>query len=379
MSGMLEGVRVLDFGQFIAAPAATQILADMGADVIKIESAEGDSARALGVHGVAMFNAFNRGKRSVVLDLKSEEGFRIADELIAKSDIVVQNLRPGAMEKLGLGPEDVLARHPHIVYASISGFGTRGPSRNRPGLDIAAQAESGIMHSTGEADGEPQKVGAQFIDAATGHAVAASVLGAYVQRLRTGKGEILEASLLEVAIHLQAPMYGAYLATGVEPRRMGNGQPTVAPAADLMTTSDGAFVVSAASQAHFARLCEVIGRPDLTTDERFATNMARVQNKADLLANLRAAFAEMTTADAVAKCSANGVVTGRINTYADVVVNPDVVESGIFVTVGSGDDEASVVGHPVTFRGTPRSRRGAPEVGQHTDEVLTELGLHATA
>lgn len=203
---MLEGVKVVDFGQFIAAPAATQILADMGADVIKVESAGGDAARALGVHGLAMVNAFNRGKRSIVLDLKSEEGRRAADELIGRADIVVQNLRPGAMERLGLGPEDVLARHPHVVYASISGFGSGGPSANRAGLDIAAQAESGIMHITGEAGREPQKVGAQIVDAATGHAVAAAVLGAYVQRLRTGKGEIIEASLLEVALHLQAPM-----------------------------------------------------------------------------------------------------------------------------------------------------------------------------
>lgn len=156
---------------------------------------------------------------------------------------------------------------------------------------------------------------------------------------------------------------------------MSNGQPTVAPAADLMTTADGAFVLSAASNGHFARLCDVIGRPELMEDKRFSTNLARVQNRPALLENLRAALSTMSTADAVELCMTNGIVVGRINTYADVLENPDVVESGIFITTGEGEDSSRVVGNPVNFRGTPRSDRGAPSVGQHTDEVLAELGL----
>ncbi|WP_026555137.1 CaiB/BaiF CoA transferase family protein [Arthrobacter sp. 35W] len=374
MSLPLQGVRVVDFGQFIAAPAATQMLADLGADVIKVEARAGDSARSIGVHGQAMIDAFNRGKRSIVLDLKQADGLRVAEELIARADIVIQNLRPGVMESFGLGGTTVLKKHPHLVYASITGFGSTGPSKFRAGLDITAQAESGIMHMTGDPDGEPQKVGCQIIDVATAYAAATAVLGAYVNRLRTGVGEVIETSLLEVATHVQAPMLGAYFATGVEPKRFGNGQPTVAPAADIMTTSDGAFIVSAYSEAHFARLCALIGRDDLPQDERFATNGLRVTNKAALLRELRSAFAETTTDEALDLLTANGVVAGRISTYGDVARNDDVKASGILITTTGALGDVETVGAPWQFANAgPRSTAGAPALGEHTAEVLREL------
>ncbi|WP_269939696.1 CaiB/BaiF CoA transferase family protein [Arthrobacter sp. HY1533] len=374
----LDGVRVVDFGQFIAAPAATQLLADLGADVIKVEARTGDSARSIGVHGQAMVNAFNRGKRSIALDLKNPEGLRVAKELVARADIVIQNLRPGVMETFGLGGADVLEEHPHLVYASITAWGATGPSRLRPGLDITAQAESGIMHMTGDPDGEPQKVGCQIIDAATAYAAATAVLGAYINRLRTGRGEVIETSLLEVATHVQAPMLGAYFATGVEPRRLGNGQPTVAPAADVMTTSDGAFIVSAYSEPHFARLCTLIGRTDMVQDERFSSNAARVANKAALLNELRFEFGKFTTSEALALLTENGVVAGRISNYGDLAENQDVKATGILIKTTGPLGEIETVGAPWQFASAgPRSTSGAPALGEHTEEVLAELGFSA--
>lgn len=376
MTTPLNGVRVVDFGQFIAAPAATQLLADLGADVIKVEAKAGDSARSIGVHGQAMIDAFNRGKRSIAIDLKSPEGLKVARELIERADIVIQNLRPGVMESFGLGGAAVLEKHPHIVYASITAWGSNGPSKLRPGLDITAQAESGIMHMTGEPDGEPQKVGCQIIDAATAYAASTAVLGAYVNRLRTGKGEIIETSLLEVATHVQAPMLGAYFATGVEPRRQGNGQATVAPAADVMTTSDGAFIVSAYSEAHFARLCALIGHPDMAEDERFSKNNARVENKAALLHELRGEFARFTTSEALELLTSNGVVAGRISTYGDIAENDDVKATGILVKTTGSLGDVETVRAPWHFASAgPRSTAGAPALGEHTEQVMEELGF----
>ncbi|MGW4339616.1 CaiB/BaiF CoA transferase family protein [Rhodococcus koreensis] len=376
MTGPLDGVRVVDFGQFIAAPAATQILVDLGADVIKVEPVHGESSRLIGTYGEAILRNYNRNKRCIALDLKDDRGQQVARDLIASADIVVQNLRPGVMESFGLGAEDVRTAHPGIIYATVSGFGLQGPSKYRPGLDIAAQAESGIMWVTGEADGEPQRVGFPAVDAAAGHVFAQAILGAYIRRLRTGDGDTVETSLLEVAVHLQGPNWGEYLLTGNEPMRKGNGQPTVAPAADVMPTRDGAIVVSAYSVVHFARLCTLLGRPELTSDPRFATNDSRVHHRPALLTELRAAFAEMTSDDAMALLTPNGVVAGRISSYGEVRKNPDVEATGIFIDVIDPDGvEHTTLGSPWHLGSVPRfSTAGAPALGQHTTEVLTEFG-----
>ncbi|WFR72248.1 CoA transferase [Prescottella defluvii] len=371
----LDGVRVVDFGQFIAAPAAAQVLVDLGADVVKIEPLHGESARGIGPHGEAMVQNYNRGKRAIALDLKDPRGLSIARELIARADIVVQNLRPGVMDALGLGADRVRTEHPHLVYATVSGFGLHGPSRARAGLDIAAQAESGLMWVTGEAGGEPQKIGAQIVDSATAYVCAQAILAAYIRRLRSGEGDTIEVSLLDVAIHMQAPNWGAYLSTGVEPIRMGNGQPTVAPAADVMPTSDGNIVVSAYSEVHFRRLCGLLGRPELADDARFVDNPARVQNRPALLAELRSVFATMTSAEAMDLLSTNGVVAGRINTYPEAMCSPDVEASGIFVDVTQPDGVgATALGTPWHLASIPKtSSAGAPALGQHTTEILREL------
>ncbi|GAA4485708.1 CoA transferase [Rhodococcus olei] len=379
MTGPLDGVRVVDFGQFIAAPAATQILVDLGADVIKVEPVQGESSRLIGIYGEAILRNYNRNKRCIALDLKDEQGIRVARDLIAGADIVVQNLRPGVMESFGLGAEQVRAAHPSVIYATVSGFGLHGPSKYRPGLDIAAQAESGIMWVTGEADGEPQRVGFPAVDAVAGHVFAQAILGAYIRRLRTGEGDTVETSLLEVAVHLQGPNWGEYLITGIEPMRKGNGQATVAPAADVMPTRDGAIVVSAYSVVHFDRLCSLLGLPDVARDPRFDTNEARVRNRPALLELLRAEFAKMTSDEAMTLLTPNGVVAGRISSYGEVRKNPDVEATGIFIDVADPSGiEHTTLGSPWHLGSIPRfSATGAPALGQHTAEVLTELGYAA--
>ncbi|MFC9787001.1 CaiB/BaiF CoA transferase family protein [Rhodococcus sp. NPDC127528] len=376
MSAPLEGVRVVDFGQFIAAPAATQVLADLGADVVKVEPVTGEAARVIGLYGEAILRTYNRDKRCIAVDLKDPRGKKIAHELIAGADIVVQNLRPGVMESFGLGAEAVRAARPEVVYATVSGFGLHGPSKSRPGLDIAAQAESGIMWVTGEADGEPQRVGFPVVDAAAAHVFAQAILGAYVRRLRFGVGDEVEVSLLEVAVHLQGPNWGEYLLTGNPPVRSGNGQPTVAPAADIMPTRDGAIVVSAYSVPHFTKLCTLIERPDLLQDARFESNATRVANRAALLVELRAAFAPLSTDQAMELLTRNGVVAGRISSYDEVRKNPDVEATGLFIDVEGADGIShTTLGSPWSLASvTGGGRRGAPGLGQHTTELLGELG-----
>ncbi|MCK8671467.1 MULTISPECIES: CaiB/BaiF CoA transferase family protein [unclassified Rhodococcus (in: high G+C Gram-positive bacteria)] len=377
----LDGVRVIDFGQFIAAPAATQILVDLGADVIKVEPVHGESARGIGPAGEAMLQNYNRGKRSIALDLKDPQAQEIARKLIAGADIVVQNLRPGVMESFGLGADQILAAHPRIVYATVSGFGLHGPSKYRPGLDIAAQAESGMMWVTGEADREPQKVGAQIVDVASGYVCAQAILAAYVRRLRTGEGDTVEVSLLEVALHLQGTNWGQYLITGEEPIRKGNGQPSIAPAADVMTTKDGNLVLSAYSDVHFHRLCRLIGRLDLAEDPRFASNTLRVANRQAMLIELRSAFSTMTSDEAMELLTTNGVVAGRINTYPEAMRSADVEASGLFIEVSDTDGAShTALGSPWHLGSIPKpGSEGDPDLGQHTAELLTELGYPAAA
>ncbi|MFW0796814.1 CoA transferase [Gordonia sp. CPCC 205515] len=376
MTAPLTGVRVVDFGQFIAAPAATQILVDLGADVIKVEPVHGESARQIGLYGEAIIRNYNRNKRAIAIDLKDQRGRSVAWDLIAGADIVVQNLRPGVLDSFGLGPDTVRAAYPGIVYATVTGFGSHGPSKSRAGLDIAAQAESGIMSVTGEADGEPQRVGFPVVDAAAAHVFAQAILGAYVRRLRTGEGDTVETSLLEVAVHLQGPNWGEYFLTGNEPTRKGNGQPTVAPAADVMPTSDGSIVVSAYSAVHFTRLCRLIGRPELATDPRFTDNVLRVRHRPELLAELRATFATFTTDDAMALLTGNGVVAGRISSYREVRTNPDVEAAGIFIDATDAHGiEYPTLASPWHLGSIDRpSTTGAPELGAHTEELLVELG-----
>ncbi len=374
----LAGIRVAEFGQFIAAPGAAMMLADLGADVVKVEALRGDSARRFdGTSAQSpMFLAYNRGKRGIALDLRSSGGVEAARRLALASDVVLHNTRHGVMEALGLDAGTLRAARPDLIHASISGFGTRGPSRSRPGLDIAAQAESGMMSVTGEAGGQPLKAGFALIDAATALAAANAILAALFRRLRTGMGETIETSLLQVGVQLQAQLWAEYQCSGALPVRSGNSQPKAAPAADVIAVADGHVVLSAYLDEHWARLCEAIGSPALVHDPRFASNALRVQNRPALLAVLRDALRHLGGDAARALLERHQVVVGVVRDYHQVGASADVRAGGILRAVGNGEGGVlELPGLPFTMASLPADDIPAvPRLGQHTAEVLAELG-----
>lgn len=366
----LEGVRVVEFGHYIAAPAATQILRDLGADVVKVEPPSGDQARSIGAYGEGIVLAYNRGKRSVRLDLRSETDRTRALALVRDADVVVQNLRAGAMQRLGLGVADLLAVRPDLVHLSVTGFPQAGPSAERAGLDIAAQAESGVMGITGTADGDPQRVGFPIADVGASYAVVQAVLAGLFRRERTGLGCVGEVSLLEAAVHMQAAMWGEWHVSGHEPHRKGNGQASVAPAADVIATRDGRVVLSAYTTEHFGRLCDFLGKPWLVTDPRFADNPARVRHRAALLEEISDVLDRLTTQECVTRLGDLGLVVAAVRTYADVAASPDLEASGLMVR---GTDPAGgsfvVPGLPFRLAGVDaRADQRVPAPGEHTSE-----------
>ncbi|MBC3190427.1 CoA transferase [Pseudonocardia sp. C8] len=369
----LDGITVVDFGQYIAAPGATQTLADLGAEVVKVESPAGDQARGVGTYGHAIMRAYNRRKKSVVLDLRDPAGVAEARRLVARADVVVQNLRPGAMARLGLSNEVLRELNPSVIIAEVTGFGTDGPSRDRPGLDIAAQAESGLMSVTGEPDRAPQRVGVPVVDHVAASVLAQAILAALFHRARTGEGDDVSVSLLDVAIDMQRVNWGEYGLTGRMPTRRGNGQPGAAPAADIFTTSDGEVVVSAYTDDKFAALCGLAARPELPEDPRFTDNPARVAHRAELLGALAPYFATRTTAVVVRELGAAGIVVGEVRTYDRVLTAGDVLAGGVFATCTDTDGSTyRMPALPFTSRHVPRDGDGGtvPGVGEHTADVL---------
>ncbi|MGO4761584.1 CoA transferase [Cupriavidus sp. 2KB_3] len=369
----LAGIRVAEFGQFIAAPGAAMMLADLGADVIKVEPLRGDSARRFDGTSTQspMFLAYNRGKRGMALDLRQPSGTEAARRLALSCDVVLHNARPGTMESMGLDAASLRAAKPALIHASVTGFGTRGPSRLRPGLDIAAQAESGMMSVTGEAGGQPLKAGFALIDAATALATANAILAALFRRLRTGRGETIETSLLTVGIQLQAQLWSEYQCSGALPVRSGNSQPKAAPAADVIAVADGHIVLSAYLDEHWVRLCEAIGQPALAQDPRFASNPLRVQHRPALLDVLHAALRGYTGEQARALLERHQVVVGVVRDYRH-----DVLASGLLMRVGDGlGGELALPGLPFTMAGLPPAAMpSVPRLGEHTAAVLRELG-----
>ncbi|MBT2325239.1 CoA transferase [Variovorax paradoxus] len=373
----LQGIRVIELGNYIAGPGTAMALGDLGAEVVKIESLEGDAARTTGPFGMAMLRAYNRSKKSIALDLRQPRGVEIARRLIAKADVLVQNLRPGAAQSLGLGADILRDAHPDLVYVSIAGFPASSPSRDRPGYDIAAQAESGLMSVTGEPDGLPQKVGATIIDVASTQVAAQAVLAALFRRARTGIGETIRVSLLEVALSLQLPNWSDYLVRGVEPTRSGDGQPLAAPAADIFRTRDGMVVVSAYVPAHWARLCKTIGAPELANDPRFNTNELRVANRAAMKAAVAEKLARLGTVECVELLTSANIVVAVVRSYSSALASEDFRASGMVVDVATNGSAPGYTsfGLPYEMCDTPRrATLAAPAHGAHTEEVLREAG-----
>jgi crotonobetainyl-CoA:carnitine CoA-transferase CaiB-like acyl-CoA transferase len=370
----LSGYRVVEFAGYIAGPGVGGVLADLGADVIKVESAAGDAARHMGPYGDAIWANCNRGKRSIVLDLQTREGCEAALRLVDRSDVLVQNLRPGAMQRLGLDAATVRDRNDRLVYISLTGYSSTGPNAGRLGFDVAAQAESGMMSITGERNGDPLRIGYPVVDVVTAHMGAEAAMAALLARGATGHGDSIEISMFDVAVHLQNVPLSTYLALGKEPIRTGNGQPYNAPSADVINTRDGQVVISAYPDHHWARLCQLIGRPDLITDARFTSNEQRVAHRPEMLVELNAALKDMDSEALSALLAENAIVAGIVRSYPQLTASAEFQAAEMVIrTCEAGADPVPAIGLPYRMQGTRTPPHRLPAVGEHTEEILAWL------
>jgi len=334
----LEGIKVLDLTRVLAGPWTTMSLADMGAEVWKIENIRGgDDTRAWSVpsyKGVSTYYlCANRGKQSIALDLKAPEGKAIILELAARADVVVENFRAGTVDRLGIGYDDLRRINPGIVYCSISGYGQTGPEATRPGYDFIMQAESGLMSITGAADGPPNRLGVAFTDVVAGMVATQSVLAALYQRRETGLGQFIDVALLDSTLNLLINVGTAYLNAGVEATRYGNAHPTVVPY-QLFTASDGPFALAVGNDRMFADFCEqVIDRPDLARDTRYVTSHQRALHRQDLLDTIQAIVERRPMAHWLAACLAADVPAGPVKSVAEALQAKSVVERGVIQTL----------------------------------------------
>ena len=383
MPGALAGLSVLDLTSQLSGPYCAMILADLGADVVKVERpGQGDDARAMGPHVAgesAPFMTFNRNKRSITIDLKTVDGRAIARRLAARADVVLENWRPGAAARLGLGWEDVRALNPRAIYCSISGFGQTGPYASRGGFDRIAQGMSGMMSVNGAEDGPPLPVPIPVSDIGTGMFGVIGILAALHAREQSGVGQLVDTSLLETPIAWAVYEASSYFATGEVPLRLGPGHRTAAPY-QAFRTADGWINLGGGSPAFWPIICRVLGVPTLADDPCFATPPLRVKNRATLAELLEARFVTAPTATWLERLEAAGVPAGPILDYRQVFADPHVRHREMAVEVDHPRaGRTRVLGIPVKLSATPGAvRRPAPTLGQHTEEVLSELGYDAT-
>ncbi len=375
----LKGLRVVEFGQYIAVPACGQMMAELGADVIKVEPPEGDAGRYAGWnrdHYGPIFSACNWSKRSVALDLRDPEGRKDAFALACTADVVLQNYRPGVMEKLGLDAAALTDEVPRLIYGQVSGFGQTGPASQRAGFDIAAQAESGMMSINGDGDRDPTRVGFTVVDVMAANALTSGVLAALVRRSVSGRGGIVDVSLVDVAVSALSSVWADYRLTGVVPVRTGNGQINATPAAEVMPTADGNVVISAYTKEHFARLCAALDRPEIAADPRFCENAARLKNRETMLVELRRATSRFSTADLCERLTRIGVVFGMVRTMEEIRPGQAGVSADLFVKVHTAGREPMLLpGCPASFHDYRRHEGRLPDIGEHTAEVLAELSI----
>ncbi len=370
----LEGIRVIEVGQALAGPLAGVLLADMGADVVKIEKPEGDDARIWGPpfadDGVTSlyFHSQNRNKRSVVLDLKLAEDVAALNKLCETADILIQNLRPGVVDEIGIGPEAMLVRHPRLIYCSIWAFGYQGPMRMNPGFDPLLQAYGAMMSVTGRPEDPPTFCGASINDKATGMFCTIGALAALRMRDKTGKGCLVDTSLFDSAVHWVEGSVNSYLASGKVAQRHGTGSPVIVPY-QTFDTADHPICLAPGNDRLWARCAAVLGHPDWATDARFTKSAQRVAHKTVLLPMIAAALKTQTRAHWVAAMEKAGVPCSPVNDIADLVTSAQFAAVDLVQQLPEGGPR--VVGLPISFdRKRPRSTRPSPKLGEHTAEVL---------
>ena len=380
----LENIKVVDLTRTLAGPFCTQNLADMGADVVKIEEPnDGDETRKwppIWNGESTQFLSFNRNKRSLSVNLKSDEGLAIVKKLAAGADIMIESFRAGTLARFGLGYDDIKAVNPDIIYCTISGYGRTGPMASKPGYDLIIQAYSGLMHLTGEPDGAPQRVGFSLVDLFTGMLAFGSIVTALYHRDQTGEGQLIDAALLDGQVAAMSYHATGYIGTGVEPHRLGSGHPSLVPYQSF-PASDGYFILGVANPNLWERFCHAIGHPELKDDPKFATNPDRVAHRAEMIDLLNGIFATNTVAHWVKVIDDAGVPVGPINKTSDVVADAQVKARDMFLPIDHPNvPDLRVPNSPIKLQGTPaRLRRPPPLLGQHNDEVLAELGYEADA
>ncbi|MBI3967932.1 MAG: CoA transferase [Chloroflexi bacterium] len=375
----LDGFKVVEFGHIVAGPLCAMYLADMGADVVKVEPPTGDHIRDQGVVFVAGENpsyfSVNRNKRGIVLDLRQPEGVEIARRLAAGADVLIENYRPGALQRLGLGYDTLRELNPRLVYCSVSGFGSTGPYAGRPAVDPILQAMAGVMGMTGEPGHSPVLVGAPIVDLYAAALAAYGVVVALLARSRTGLGQRLEVALMNAGLYLLLPREGPYWATGKSPQPSGSAHRQVAPY-QVFRTADGFIFIAVRSDDDWRRFCELLGATELYADERFRTNRDRVTHRDDLLAALEPILVTWSTEELWAALDRIDVVCGPVQTFEQVFRDPQVLHNQMVVTLEHpAAGPINVLGVPVKLHGTPgQVLMPPPTLGEHTDEVLAELG-----
>lgn len=381
----LAGIRVIELARVLAGPWAGQMLADLGADVIKVENPEGgDDTRAWGppfVEGAdgenlsaAYYHSTNRNKRSIAVDLKTPEGQEIVRRLCASADVVIENFKRGGLEKYGLDYESLKAINPKLVYCSITGFGQNGPYADFAGYDYIVQGMSGFMSITGEKDGEPMKAGVAIADIFTGIYAVTAIQAALIHVMKTGQGQFVDMALLDVMSAVLANQNMNYLISGKPPTRLGNAHPNISPY-EVVPTSDGHLILAVGNDGQFRRLCTILGIPSIAEDERFATNKARVANKVEVRRIITAETSKWQKRDLLSACESNAVPAGPINSIEEMFADSQVQARGLKIDLT--DDKGTVipgVRTPIVLSETPlRYERPSPRIGEHGNEILAEL------
>ncbi|MEQ1406475.1 CaiB/BaiF CoA-transferase family protein [Neorhizobium sp. Rsf11] len=381
----LSGIRVIELARILAGPWAGQVLADMGADVIKVENPDGgDDTRAWGppfVEGkngenlsAAYYHSTNRGKRSITVDFKTEEGQEIVRRLVARADVLIENFKLGGLMKYGLDYESLRKINPKLIYCSITGFGQNGPYASLAGYDYIVQGMSGFMSITGEPDGEPMKAGVAIADIFTGVYAVTAIQAALIHAIRTGEGQHIDMALLDVQAGVLANQNMNYLISGKAPVRLGNAHPNISPY-EVVPTEDGHLILAVGNDGQFRRFCRLLGIEQVAEDERFATNKARVANRGEVRRLVVAETMKWKKAHLLAACGENAIPAGPINSIAEMFDDPQVKARGLRIDLEAADGTVIAgVRNPIVLSETPLAyHRPSPALGEHTADVLAEL------